>query len=137
MPWPTWPWSTSKKDEEKNAPQLPKGRDWNTSLNAINWAHYTQPSIIIPTAIATATTLFTIHIYKKHLRRIPSTTYIKPDLFRKKSLFGKVTSVGDGDNFRIFHTPGGRLGGWGWLPGRRVPKTKKELKDRTVRFCLY
>jgi hypothetical protein len=43
-----------------------------------------------------------------------------------------VTSVGDGDNFRIYHTPGGRLAGWGWLPGRRIPMDKKELKDQTV-----
>jgi hypothetical protein len=40
--------------------------------------------------------------------------------------------VGDGDNFRVFHTPGGRLAGWGWLPWRRVPKEKKDLKNKTV-----
>jgi hypothetical protein len=135
MPWPTWPWS-SKKDEDKKDPPLPKGRDWNASINAIDWQHYTQPSVVIPTALATATVLFTVHVYKKYLRRIPSTTYIKPDLFRKKSLFGKVTSVGDGDNFRIFHTPGGRLGGWGWFPGRKVPVGRKELKDKTVCFLM-
>jgi len=43
-----------------------------------------------------------------------------------------VTSVGDADNFRLFHTPGGRLTGWGWLPGRRVHDDKKWLKDKTV-----
>lgn len=42
--------------------------------------------------------------------------------------------MGDGDNFRLFHTPGGRLTGWEWMPGRKVPTKREELKDRTVRF---
>ncbi|KAL8748249.1 MAG: hypothetical protein Q9184_007469, partial [Pyrenodesmia sp. 2 TL-2023] len=57
-------------------------------------------------------------------------------IWRKRSLFGYVTSVGDADNFRIFHTPGGRLAGWGWLPWRRVPDKVKELKDNTVPIRL-
>jgi len=40
--------------------------------------------------------------------------------------------VGDGDNFRLYHTPGGRLLGWGWFPGRKVPTDPKELRQRTV-----
>jgi len=43
--------------------------------------------------------------------------------------------VGDGDNFRLFHTPGGRLGGWEWFPGRMIPKEKKALQDKTVCNC--
>lgn len=41
--------------------------------------------------------------------------------------------MGDGDNVRIFHTPGGRLMGWDWV--RRVPKLppgRGVLKDQTV-----
>ncbi len=34
-------------------------------------------------------------------------------------------SVGDADNFRLFHTPGGRLLGWGWL--RQIPEARKDL----------
>jgi len=139
MPWPAWPWPTRTRREKDDAESghndtspLPKGRDWNGSINAIDWQHYTQPSIIIPTALATATALSTVHIYKRHLRRIPSTEFIKPDLFRRKSLFGSVTSVGDGDNFRLFHTPGGRMVGWGWFPWRRVPTERKELSAKTV-----
>jgi endonuclease YncB( thermonuclease family) len=41
-----------------------------------------------------------------------------------------VTSVGDGDNFRFFHTPGGRLAGWGWL--RSIPTDKKALRNQTI-----
>ncbi|KAF2435782.1 SNase-domain-containing protein [Tothia fuscella] len=143
MPWP-WP-STSKpspsgKDEKPVPSSLPPPtKNWNSTLSTnplTDWSHYTQPSILIPTTIATGTTLFTISLYKKHLRRIPSTEYIKPDAYRRKSLFGHVTSVGDGDNFRLFHTPGGRMVGWGWLPGRRVPRERKELKERTIHIRI-
>jgi len=47
-------------------------------------------------------------------------------------LFGTVTRVGDGDNFHLYHTPGGRLAGWGWLPGRKVPEKAGDLKNRTI-----
>ncbi|KAL2212659.1 SNase-domain-containing protein [Sarocladium strictum] len=71
-----------------------------------------------------------IQLYANYLRRIPGAAYIRPGFFRNRSIFGKVTSVGDGDGFHMFHTPGGRAVGWGWL--RRVPEKRKELKDRTI-----
>ncbi|KAL8871322.1 MAG: hypothetical protein Q9174_002818 [Haloplaca sp. 1 TL-2023] len=48
----------------------------------------------------------------------------------------RVQGVGDSDNFRLFHTPGGRLTGWGILPWRRVPDTKKGLQDNTIQIRL-
>jgi len=44
-----------------------------------------------------------------------------------------VTRVGDADNFHLFHMPGGRMAGWGWFPGRKIPE-KKALKNNTVRL---
>lgn len=70
--------------------------------------------------------------WRSYLRRLARAQNIDPDFFRRRSLFGKVTSVGDGDGFHLFHTPGGRLAGWGWL--RKVPTDRKALKGRTVRF---
>lgn len=63
--------------------------------------------------------------------RIPNVDYITPNRLRGRSLYGYVSSVGDGDNFRLFHTPGGRLAGWGWFPGRQVKKMKK-FQGKTV-----
>ena len=40
--------------------------------------------------------------------------------------------MGDGDGFRLFHMPGGRLAGWEWLPWRKVPQGRAGLKDNTV-----
>jgi hypothetical protein len=105
---------------------------WTEPLNATDWSHYTDPRTIVPTLLLTSTILISVRVYRSYLRRIPEATYIRPGFFRKRSLFGTVTRVGDADNFHLFHTPGGRLTGWGWLPGRKVPEKKADLKGKTV-----
>lgn len=101
--------------------------------DATSLAAFTQPQTIVATVVLTAASLGVFKFYRSYLRRIPQAANINPGFLRRRSLVGKVTSVGDGDNFRIYHTPGGRLAGWGWLPGRGVPVDKKALKDQTVR----
>lgn len=108
--------------------------DWNSSLNAFDWSQFKEPRNLIPTALLTGGILFVVYVQRRYLRRFPEATDITSSYFRSRSLLGRVTSVGDGDNFRIYHTPGGRLVGWGWLPWMRVPTARKELKDKTV--CL-
>ncbi|KAF2403891.1 SNase-domain-containing protein [Trichodelitschia bisporula] len=142
MVWPFGRGNGADDDSNDNrAPPSPpssprKPIRWDDSLNKTDWTHYTQPSVVIPTVLLTATTLTLIHVYKRFLRRIPSSDYIRPALFRKSSVFGQVTSVGDGDNFRLFHTPGGRLAGWGWLWWKRVPAKREELKGKTLHIRL-
>lgn len=127
MPRPSRPNSiTESPDEEALAVNR------TDKVNATDWSLYANPQTIIPTVVLTGASLFTVRLYRHHLGRIPRVGSIEPKLYRRKSLLGRVTSVGDGDNFRLFHTPGGRLAGWGWLPGRRVPKVKDDLKDETV-----
>ena len=125
MRWPLWS-STPEKDEKekKSAPS------WSDSFNATDWSHYTDPRTIIPTLLLTTTILVSVRLYRSYLRRIPEATYIRPGFFRKRSLFGTVTRVGDADNFHLFHMPGGRLAGWGWL--RKIPGDKRALKGKTV-----
>ncbi|EEA21532.1 nuclease domain protein [Talaromyces marneffei ATCC 18224] len=110
--------------------------DWNSSLNAFDWSQFKQPRNLIPTALLTGGILFVVYVQRRYLRRFPEATDISSSYFRSRSLLGRVTSVGDGDNFRIFHTPGGRLVGWGWLPWMKVPTARKELKDKTVHIRL-
>ena len=130
MRWPPW---SSNSDRERND----KNRVlWTDSLNATDWSHFTEPRTLVPALLLatafTATYLASSRIYKSYIRRIPGTAYIKPGFFRRKSLFGTVTRVGDGDNFHLFHQPGGRLMGWGWL--RKIPEKNADLKGNTV--CL-
>lgn len=91
---------------------------------------FTELSTLFPTIVLTTLSIGAYGFYRSYLRRIPAAGHISPSFFRRRSIFGKVTSVGDGDNFRIYHTPGGRLAGWGlW---RKVPDDKKELQHQTV-----
>ncbi|KAJ7914881.1 hypothetical protein B0H13DRAFT_2232044 [Mycena leptocephala] len=48
--------------------------------------------------------------------------------------FRMVTSVGDSDNFRFYHTP---AFGWRWpLKFRIIPSTAKDLKDKTLHIRI-
>jgi len=130
MRWPPWSSNTEKYGNDKNYIL------WADSLNGTDWAHYKDPKtvgVVLAAAVAgSITTIIAGKVYRSSIRRIPEAGYIKPAVFRKKSLFGTVTRVGDGDNFHLFHQPGGRLMGWGWLPGRGIPKNKADLKGKTV-----
>lgn len=136
MPWPSWPFgqSSSQKDDKTNASStLPAPLEnakakalegsWTSPLNKGDPGHYTSTQTIIFSTLTSAATLALFTLYKNHLRRIPGADYLKPSFFRRRSLYGYVTSVGDGDNFRLFHTPGGRLMGWGWL--RQIGQSRK------------
>jgi len=129
MRWPPWS-SNSNRDDDKKHPV-----SWTDSLNATDWSHYTDPRTAIPTILLTTTILVSVRFYRSYLRRIPEASHIKPGFFRKRSLFGTVTRVGDGDNFHLFHTPGGRLAGWGWLRGRQIPAWQNK-KGNTVHRLL-
>lgn len=141
MPWPSWLPFTARRADRDEKEKAEDGKNiseklagtWETSLNKTDFTHYTSTQTITISVITTLTTLALLRLYKTYLRRIPTVDYLKPGLFRRRSIYGYVTRVGDGDNFHLFHTPGGRLMGWGWVLGRKVQNLKgKELKDRTV-----
>ncbi|TGO47581.1 hypothetical protein BCON_0271g00020 [Botryotinia convoluta] len=133
LPADTMGWldfSSKSKKEEKNATR--SSFSWGDNLNATDWQHYKDPRTLIPTILLTTTILVSTRFYRSYLRRIPEAAYIRPGFFRKRSLFGTVTRVGDADNFHLFHTPGGRLAGWGWMPGRKMLPEGKDLKNKTI-----
>lgn len=111
-----WPFNSAKKDEPP---------PWAAYFSADD-----PRQLVVPTALSTVGILGLVAFYRRFLRRIPGTAYIKPTSFRSRTLLGRVTSVGDGDGFHLYHTPGGRLAGWGWL--RRIPSTRAALKNQTV-----
>ncbi|KAK4243242.1 hypothetical protein C7999DRAFT_44910 [Corynascus novoguineensis] len=148
MPWRFFTSSPTSKDEEDASKSLsskswlqmtgndrPKASPSSGPKRGDSWAdnirdHLSLPHNWIAPVAAAALTLGAFRFYQSYLRRIPSADHIAPNFFRRRSLFGKVTSVGDGDGFHLFHTPGGRLAGWGWL--RSVPKERKQLKGQTI-----
>ncbi|GME70064.1 hypothetical protein B5S28_g3367 [[Candida] boidinii] len=96
-----------------------------------------HPLVLLYSAGTTLAILGGYRFYINNLRRISTSADIPSHLFRKKFLHGKVTSVGDGDNFHFYHLPGGVMAGWGWL--RSLPEINnfKKLKNKTihVRLC--
>jgi hypothetical protein len=125
MRWPPWAADSSKESSYERKPV-----SWADTLNATNWDEYKEPRTLVPTLLLT-TILGSFAFYRSYLRRIPGAGYIKPNAFGKRSLFGTVTRVGDGDNFHLFHTPGGRLAGWGWL--RKIPNwTPKQRRTVSI-----
>lgn len=100
----------------------------------------TQPNTLLATTVLTTAILTLLTLQRRFLRRFPTATDI-PSTFilhsqRRfaRSIFGRVTSIGDADNFRLFHTPLGRLAFWGLL--RKVPDDAKSLKNNTIHMRL-
>ena len=138
MQWPDWFWSHSaKQTDDTTREALATDRKPPTKHASGTRSYYTTPQTITACVLTTATTLTLIRLYKTYLRRIPTVNYLKPGLFRHRTLYGYVTSVGDADNFHLFHTPGGRLAGWGWFRGRKVQDlTRAQLRGQTVHVRL-
>ncbi|KAF8622606.1 hypothetical protein AX15_006864 [Amanita polypyramis BW_CC] len=64
-------------------------------------------------------------VYTRYIKRIPNANHITPAMLEKKrKIQGMVTSVGDADGFRLYHTPE--------INFRKVPTTPKELKGQTI-----
>ncbi|KAF2278116.1 SNase-domain-containing protein [Westerdykella ornata] len=137
MRWPR-PGDDNNDKPTSNTTSSHRALSWTEQAHPANWSWPTlrDPGTLLPTLVFTLTTISAVRLYKSYLRRIPSVNHIKPGYFRSKSLFGKVTSVGDADNFRMFHTPGGRLAGWGWLPWKRVPTSKEALAGNTIHIRI-
>ncbi|KAK6465189.1 hypothetical protein DFJ63DRAFT_310290 [Scheffersomyces coipomensis] len=95
-----------------------------------------HPKVLLLSAGVTTTVLLSYRFYRRYVRRIRNYLDITPEILdNHQRLYGYVTRVGDGDNFRFYHTPGGILMGWGWL--RQIPTNRSLLKDETlmIRLC--
>ncbi|KAK7680990.1 putative endonuclease lcl3 [Cerrena zonata] len=95
-----------------------------------------HPKVLLLLAGVTTSLFISYRFYRRYVRRIRNYLDLTPDILEgNRQLYGKVTRVGDGDNFRFYHTPGGVFMGWGWL--RQVPTKRNELKDETlmIRLC--
>lgn len=95
-----------------------------------------DPQVVILLVSISTVVLGGYRVYRRHLKRFP--TYLdlpRASLTDGTRLYGRVTRVGDGDNFRFFHTPGGIRAGWGWF--RQIPSKPSSLKNQTllVRLC--
>ncbi|EJF60231.1 nuclease [Dichomitus squalens] len=82
-------------------------------------------------ALGAALGLGTRRAYVRYLKRLPNGEWVTPDITQSKRwIKGYVTSVGDADNFRLYHTPG-----IGWL-SRAIPTKRKDLTDQTLHIRI-
>jgi len=75
-------------------------------------------------------------VYRRFFRRLRSSGWVTPDVLKRKQwVRGVVTSVGDADNFRLYHTP---AFGWRWRPikFRWVPSKAKDLTGETIHIRI-
>lgn len=121
---------TPSSDNESNTSKHRADRDGSKLVRS--WSSFLQPTSLISTVILTGSFFLARHIHRRFLRQIPDVIDVEKSWYRRRSLLGYVTTIGDGDNFRMFHTPGGYFAGWGWL--RKIPRLRKELAGRTVRW---
>ena len=119
-----WFWATkSSSDRDEADSDKSTAKEY---LEYIKLIPIPYAEVIIPSLVLTSTLLALNSLYKRRLRRIPTVAQLPPSaLSSHQTLFGTAVSVGDADNFRLFHTPGGRLLGWGWL--RTIPSSRKGL----------
>ncbi|AWU75281.1 uncharacterized protein C5L36_0B05280 [Pichia kudriavzevii] len=97
--------------------------------------HNTLIPVVASLAVGAVAALSLHRVYVCHLKQISRASDIPPSSMRKRWLYGHVTSVGDGDNFHLYHLPGGLRAGWGWL--REVPLKHSQVRGQTisVRLC--
>lgn len=84
-----------------------------------------SPQVLLYSTLLTSSVLGATYIYKNYLRRIPNSSMLSERYMKKRKLLGVVTRVGDGDNFHLYHTPGGYALGWGWL--RKIPNAGNNI----------
>ncbi|KAJ6577334.1 hypothetical protein B0H19DRAFT_1119223 [Mycena capillaripes] len=129
MPSIPWPAGWNKGEHPEEIQGLVKRAESN--LNAIP-----APILILSAfALGSITTVSGAMVYRRYFRRIRNGDWITPDVFAKKRwVKGMVTSVGDSDNFRFYHTP---AFGWRWpLKFRIIPSTTKDLKNKTLHIRI-
>ncbi|KAI0255630.1 hypothetical protein BJV78DRAFT_689180 [Lactifluus subvellereus] len=92
----------------------------------------TNTLIALAFLLGSATTLGTSSIYRRFFKRIKNAEWVTPNLLkRKRWIAGVVTSVGDADNFRLYHTPG--FGWRGPLKFRQIPTGyRRGLQGKTI-----
>ncbi|PPR00271.1 hypothetical protein CVT26_009023 [Gymnopilus dilepis] len=130
----SWPWpSSSKKD-----PTDPHAVDDNAAIALWRKFHELPPSMLALAAfsLGSVTAVSSVMVYRRYGRRIRNVNHLTPDVLTgKRWLKGVVTSVGDADNFKFFHTPA--LGGYTWpFKFRSVPSIGKDLKDETLHIRM-
>ncbi|KAG8912288.1 putative endonuclease lcl3 [Tulasnella sp. 408] len=84
---------------------------------------------VIFALLGSAGTFGLITVRRRFWKRLPNSDHVPPEAFEKRRWV-----KGDGDNFRLYHTPGLF---WRWpIKLRKVPTETKALKDQTLHIRM-
>jgi len=129
-----WPWNVPKKPDSPPSPIDALVAE--TDATILSWS--TSPTRIAAASAAAscAITIAAAAIYRRHGVRLRGGAWVTPQWTdNRRWIRGVVTSVGDGDNFRLFHTSA--LGGYRWpLKLRGIPTKTKDLTNETIHIRL-
>ncbi|KAI0295108.1 hypothetical protein B0F90DRAFT_1927656 [Multifurca ochricompacta] len=117
--------------------QKPNRRKRASSADTHNPTAQVETNVLIALAfiLGSATTLGTSAIYRRFFKRIRNAHWVTPNLLkRKRWITGVVTSVGDADNFRLYHTPG--FGWRGPFKFRHIPTGIRKLSGKTIHIRM-
>ncbi|SCV73052.1 BQ2448_6977 [Microbotryum intermedium] len=116
--------SDQPRSERSNTPTAALTPTLTSSLLRID---HTNPLLVGVSAAGLS--LSSYWIWARYLRRIANVEQLTAAHLNGRALRGIVTSVGDADNFRLYHKP------W-WALYRRVPTTRADLKNQTLHIRL-
>ncbi|KAI0283522.1 hypothetical protein BC826DRAFT_1059767 [Russula brevipes] len=135
-PWASRPGSNGDKKDDPDARKLNDRKRAARGEAGQQLDRFDSDAIItLAFLLGSATTLGASSVYRRFFKRIKNAGWVTPDLLeRKRWITGVVTSVGDADNFRFYHTPG--FGWRGPFKFRRIPTTRRELKDQTIHIRM-
>ncbi|TFK69171.1 staphylococcal nuclease [Pluteus cervinus] len=84
-------------------------------------------------ALGSVVTAVAARVYARHIKRIRNADWVTPNMLGKRRIRGIVTSVADGDGFRLYHTP---AIGWRFpLNFRNLPQRVKGGETLYIRLA--
>ncbi|PFH47621.1 hypothetical protein AMATHDRAFT_67417 [Amanita thiersii Skay4041] len=107
----------------------------SSSESSSGAGHHSSAHFLRGVGFGAISAVFIAVFYVKFGRRVNNGDHITARMFNKKRwIKGVVTSVGDSDNFRLFHTP---AFGWCWpFKFKRIPNSVRDLKDQTIHIRI-
>ncbi|KAE8215660.1 hypothetical protein CF327_g1089 [Tilletia walkeri] len=125
--------SSSAKEHHLTISPTEELRDLQKKLPTADEAQRLLANPFVVAGLSAGLTAASFLTYRRHFRRIRNAEYLTPSTMRRRYIVGRVTSVGDADGFRLFHTPGPvLLRSLLWRP----PAQASQLRDQTLSVRL-
>ncbi|KAI0319416.1 hypothetical protein OF83DRAFT_1170246 [Amylostereum chailletii] len=134
------PFSAPEKPQPRQLPGpslLPSPQEEKPAIRthaslAQRWKQLSHAQQVLMVVLAP---IVAMNVYHRFFRRLRNAEWVTPDILKERRwIKGVVTSVCDGDDFFLYHTP---AFGWRWpLKFRNIPDTAKGLEEQTIHIRM-